>query len=401
MLETTLTVSQVNEYAKNRLSMDPLLRRVSVKGEIRQFKIQAGSGHAYFTIKDENSALDCTMWRSALAAVRFVPNVGTKVVVTGQVTVYAPTGKYQLVAESMKQEGTGDLFLRFEEMKNRLMLEGLFDTAAKKPIPRKVKTIGVATSISGAAVRDIIKVARARNPRIDICISPCAVQGRGAEDEIAEAVRRLDEDPRVEVILVGRGGGSAEDLWCFNEEKVARAIYACKTPVISCVGHETDTTIADFTADLRAATPSHAAELAVADVARLNQLLEGLQNRLTRRMLNAQSLRWLRLNAMIKSAAFEQPRKTLIVPRRERIDRLKNNLITCVKTKQTLLRTGLEGKMRLLESLNPDNIKKRGYACVVKNGHLVTSAAELAAGDEVRLELSGGHAEAKILGKGS
>ena len=224
MPELTVSVSELNEYVRDRLHGDPFLKHITVRGEIGDYRQQMGSGHAYFTIKDEKAVLSCTMWRSNVSLLRFVPRVGKKVTVHGQVTLYVPAGKYQLIADSMTEEGQGDLFRRFEELKNRLMAEGLFDAALKKPLPLKVKTIGVATSLSGAAIRDIIKVARARNPRIDIIVAPCAVQGKGAEFEIASTVDALDKDGRAEVILVGRGGGSMEDLWAFNEEPVARAV---------------------------------------------------------------------------------------------------------------------------------------------------------------------------------
>ena len=396
MPEVSVSVSELNEYVRSRLSADPMLRRVSVRGEIGDFKVQAGSGHAYFTLKDAGASLSCTMWRTNLSLLKFIPKTGKKVTVKGQVTLYVPGGRYQLIADSMSEEGQGDLFARFEALKQRLDAEGLFNQEHKRPLPLKVRCIGVATSSSGAAIRDIIKVARARNPHVDIIVAPCAVQGKGAEIEIAAALRALDADGRADVILVGRGGGSMEDLWAFNEEVVARAVYACKTPVISCVGHETDFSICDFVSDVRASTPSNAAELAVADVSALAGELDSLRQRLNRAVLGAQENRRLRLNALMRSAAFADPRGTLINGRRQTLENLLRRQTTALTQSLATQKLRVEGYGRLLKTLDPNNVKKRGYACVRKNGRIVSAVSGLASGDQITVELQDGEADARV-----
>ena len=396
MSELTVSVTELNEYVRGKLNMDPMLKRIQVRGEIGEYRVQAGSGHAYFTLKDEGAVISCTMWRANVSLLRFLPKTGTKVTAKGQVSLYVAGGKYQLMVDSMTQDGQGDLFRRFEELKMRLQLEGLFDQSAKKPIPLKVSTIGVATSLSGAAVRDIIKVAHARNPRVNIILAPCAVQGRGAEFEIARSVEALDKDGRAEVILVGRGGGSMEDLWAFNEEAVARAIYRCRTPVISCVGHETDFTIADFAADLRAATPSNAAELAVADVHELEAQLRSLRTRLDQSVKSAQEKRRLRLQALMRCRAFSAPRETFILQRNETLANQKARLDGAIKKRLSDERIKTEGIMRVLRSLDPDNIKKRGYACVRLDGRIVSSIKDINTNDLVSVEMLGGEFDAGV-----
>ena len=396
MSELTVSVTELNEYVRGKLNMDPMLKRIQVRGEIGEYRVQAGSGHAYFTLKDEGAVISCTMWRANVSLLRFLPKTGTKVIAKGQVSLYVAGGKYQLMVDTMTQDGQGDLFRRFEELKMRLQLEGLFDQSAKQPIPLKVSTIGVATSLSGAAVRDIIKVAHARKPRVNIILAPCAVQGRGAEFEIARSVDALDRDGRAEVILVGRGGGSMEDLWAFNEEAVARAIYRCRTPVISCVGHETDFTIADFAADLRAATPSNAAELAVADVHELEAQLKSLRARLDQYVKSAQEKRRLRLQALMRCRAFSAPRETFILQRDQNLVNQKARLDGAIKKRLSDERIKTEGIMRVLRSLDPDNIKKRGYACVRLDGRIVSSIKDINTNDLVSVEMQGGEFDAGV-----
>jgi exodeoxyribonuclease VII, large subunit len=396
MSELTVSVTELNEYVRGKLNMDPMLKRIQVRGEIGEYRVQAGSGHAYFTLKDEGAVISCTMWRANVSLLRFLPKTGTKVTAKGQVSLYVAGGKYQLMVDTMTQDGQGDLFRRFEELKMRLQLEGLFDQGAKKPIPLKVSTIGVATSLSGAAVRDIIKVAHARNPRVNIILAPCAVQGRGAEFEIARSIEALDRDGRAEVILVGRGGGSMEDLWAFNEEAVARAIYRCRTPVISCVGHETDFTIADFAADLRAATPSNAAELAVADAHELEAQLKSLRARLDQSVKSAQEKRRLRLQALMRCRAFSAPRETFILQRDQNLVNQKARLDGAIKKRLSDERIKTEGIIRVLRSLDPDNIKKRGYACVRLDGRIVSSVKDINTNDLVSVEMLGGEFDAGV-----
>ncbi|MBQ3669374.1 MAG: exodeoxyribonuclease VII large subunit [Clostridia bacterium] len=396
MSEFSVSVSELNEYVRGRLQMDPMLKMVSVKGEISDYKLQLGSGHAYFTLKDEKATISCTMWRSNVSLLKFVPKPGKKVTVKGQVTLYVPGGKYQLIADFMSEDGTGDLFARFEELKNRLAMEGLFDTAIKKPLPLKVKTIGVATSLSGAAIRDIIKVARARNPKVDIIIAPCSVQGKGSEFEIAASIDMLDRDGRSDVILVGRGGGSMEDLWAFNEEAVVRAIYRCKTPVISCVGHETDFSIADFAADVRASTPSNAAELAVADIKELDKQLNRLMLSLNSSMLNAQKQRRQRIEAAFNRPVFKSPHSVFIDDRSMDCEVLYKKAASAFVSGFEKRKTQLESLNRLLGTLNPNNVKSRGYAVVKRSGSVITGIEKIRIDDLVTVEVSDGEFDAKI-----
>ena len=397
MAENIYSVSDVSNYVKSRLTEDPVLRRVSIRGEITDYRPYAsGYGHLYFAMKDASAKISCVMYQNAARMLTFRPENGLKVVATGQITLYVPAGTYQLQVTSMRQEGQGELYERFLQMKARLEMEGLFDQIHKKPLPYKVKCIGVATSINGAALRDIVRVTRNRNPHVEILVAPCAVQGSGAEYEIAESIRRLDKCGRCDVILVGRGGGSIQDLWAFNEEVVARAVYECITPVISCVGHETDYSICDFVADQRAATPSNAAEIAVADLSALTNDLEYLKGRLLTSMSHAQQARRNLLERVMNSPVFRTPRKWLIGNRREELDRLYEKLI-----KQTEL-TGkqryeqLEKFGRLLQNLNPDNIKKRGYACVRKGSSYIGSIEELKDGENVTVELMDGAFDASV-----
>ena len=275
----TLSVSELNEYVRKRLAGDPLLRTVEVTGEISNYKHHI-SGHRYFALKDEGARVACVMLRTQAEGLDFRPEDGMRVTVRASASIYVRDGSYQLYVNSMRLSGAGELYLRFETLKKKLAQEGLFDPARKQPIPLFPRVLGVATSEDGAAIRDILRVARARNPRIEIVLAPCAVQGASAAAEIVRAIERLNRDGRSEVILVGRGGGSLEDLWPFNEEIVARAIAASAIPVISCVGHEIDFTIADFVADVRAATPSNAAELAVPVVAEMREAVRQLGGRL-------------------------------------------------------------------------------------------------------------------------
>ena len=298
----------------------------------------------------------------------------------------------------MRREGAGDLFKRFEALKRKLADEGLFDPALKKPLPLMPKTIGVATSAAGAAFHDIVRVARARNPRVGILLCPCAVQGAGAAAEIAEAVRRLDEDGRADVILVGRGGGSMEDLWAFNEEVVARAVAACKTPVVSCVGHEIDFTICDFAADVRAATPSNAAELAVGDVREWQEACDQRMIRLTRALSAAQRQRRLRLNACGQSAYLRDPARMLTERRRERLEHLYMRLALRAEARVAEAREKLNTVSRTLEAMNPENVLARGYACVRVDERIVTDAAELSAGQPICVDMRAARVRATVDG---
>lgn len=276
------SVTQVNTYIKNMFVQDFLLRRLSVKGEVSNCKYHT-SGHIYFTLKDDNSTLTAVMFAGQRKGLKFRLEEGQQVVVKGTVDVYERDGKYQLYANEIELDGRGDLYVRFEKLLRELEEMGMFDASYKRPIPQYAKTVGIVTAPTGAAIRDIINVSKRRNPYVQLVLYPALVQGKGAKDSIVKGIRTLDS-MGLDVLIVGRGGGSIEDLWAFNEENVARAIFACNTPVISAVGHETDVTIADYAADLRAPTPSAAAELAVFDYARFEEDVAARRRKLDREM---------------------------------------------------------------------------------------------------------------------
>lgn len=390
-----LSVTELNEYVRRKLAGDAVLRAVAVRGEISGFKRYA-SGHCYFALKDETSRVQCVLWRQQAASLTFRPEDGMRVTARGAASLYVESGSYQLYVNSLRPEGAGDLYLRFEALKKKLMQEGLFDPACKRPIPLLPKMIGVATSRSGAVIRDIIRVSRRRDPNVGVLLVPCAVQGAGAAQEIVEAIRRLNEDGRPDVILVGRGGGSMEDLWPFNEEIVARAIAASRIPVISCVGHETDFTIADFAADARASTPSNAAEMAVPVVAELKQSVEAEARALTAALLRAQQLRHARLQALVGSAALSMPRRMMIERRETALQALAARLPLALTRRRDALERRLSLASRSLAALDPEGVVRRGYAVVFKDGKCVPEARALRAGDAIELHMRGGNVGAEV-----
>ena len=391
----TLSVSELNEYVRKRLAGDPLLRTVEVTGEISNYKHHI-SGHRYFALKDEGARVACVMLRTQAEGLDFRPEDGMRVTVRASASIYVRDGSYQLYVNSMRLSGAGELYLRFEALKKKLAQEGLFDPARKQPIPLFPRVLGVATSEDGAAIRDILRVARARNPRIEIVLAPCAVQGASAAAEIVRAIEHLNRDGRSEVILVGRGGGSLEDLWPFNEEVVARAIAASRIPVISCVGHETDFTIADFAADARASTPSNAAELAVPVIAELKQSVEALSRQMTSALLRAQQLRRARLQALSASPALTVPRRMLIERRETALSALAARLPVALTKKRDAMERRLLVAGRALAALDPEGVVRRGYAVVLKDGKCVPEAGALRAGDAIEVHMRGGNVAAEV-----
>jgi len=392
----TLSVSELNEYVRKKLAGDPVLRAVEVRGEISGFKRHV-SGHCYFALKDELARVQCVMLRQQALSLSFEPEDGMRVTVRASASLYAAGGTYQLYVQWMKAEGAGELYLRFEKLKQRLAAEGLFDPARKREIPLFPKMIGVATSRTGAVIRDIIRVSRRRNPNVGILLAPCAVQGALAAREIVGAIERLNRDGRPDVILVGRGGGSIEDLWPFNEEIVARAIAASKIPVISCVGHETDFTIADFAADARASTPSNAAELAVPVLAELRQSVMKLSGALSRALSRSQELRWARLRALAGSAALAHPKRMLIERREAALKALTARLPLALERRRDALRRRLDLAERSLDALDPERVIARGYAVVRKGGICVPDAAQLRSGETVEIRMRDGDVPAEVL----
>ena len=418
MAEWTLSVSQLNEYVRRQMAGDPMLRSVRVEGEISGFKHHV-SGHKYFILKDDKARVQCVMFRQNALSLDFSPKEGMKVVVTGSASVFVRDGAYQLYVEAMQEAGAGDLYREFERRKKKLAGEGIFDPALKRPLPAYPRAIGVATALGGAAFWDIVRVCQARNPHVSIVLSPCAVQGDGAAEDIARAIARLNARGGVDVLLVGRGGGSMEDLWAFNEEVVVRAIRASAIPVVSCVGHEIDFTLADFAADARAATPSNAAELAVPVRAELELNLAALAGRLASGLKAQLALARARLLALGASAALTMPGKLLTGERRNRLALLNQRMNAAVgvsarSASATLallyqrMNAAVEQRLRAaqrslalarrsLDALNPRSVLSRGFAVVEKaDGSLVTGTESLHAGETVAIVLRDGRATARV-----
>jgi len=391
------SVSDVNRYLKDLLAGEPLLQGISVRGEISNFK-QYPSGHCYFTLKDTNSALKCVMFRSRAQYLRFLPQNGMQVVAGGSIAVYERDGVYQLYVDSLIPEGTGDLALAFEQLKEKLAAEGLFDPARKQPLPAFPKKIGVVTSSAGAVLRDIYRVSKRRWPGIQLVLYPVQVQGEGAAEQIARGIDFFAEEYAVDVIIAGRGGGSMEDLWAFNEEPVVRAIAACPVPLISAVGHETDFTLADFAADVRAATPSQAAELAVPDRSEVMRQVESLTGQLTRQVQRELALRRQRLEGLLNSRVMREP-QSMLAERRQRLDFLLAGLQRTAKAELQSKQHKLGLILNRLAAINPVAVMGRGYGMVTKQDKLVSSIQTVEIDDELQLTFTDGHVQAKVLAK--
>ena len=391
--DSALSVSELNEYARRLLAGDPLLRALKVKGEITGFK-RHYSGHLYFSIKDEAARVQCVMFRQNAQSLDFEPADGQMVVIEGGASLYATTGTYQIYCQNMHRAGAGALFLKFEALKKKLAEEGLFDPSLKKPLPLLPTRVGIITSPTGAALRDMLRILHRRNPAVSILIAPCQVQGEGAAADIARALDKLNRHGGVDVILCGRGGGSIEDLWAFNEEVVARAIARSKIPVISCVGHETDFTIADFVADARAATPSMAAEMAAPVRQELLDALEGLRRRLARALGNRLVLNREKLARL--SRGLRAPEALLIRPRRDALERLEMRMNLALERRTVSARGRLQLLMRALNGLNPDGVLSRGYALVKSDGKIITDAQGVKPGQDVTITLWKGALDAVV-----
>lgn len=389
-----LTVTELNDYARKLLAGDPLLRNLEVIGEISGYKHHY-SGHRYFSLKDANARIQCVMFRQDAMGLDFTPADGMSVMVRGSASIFVRDGSYQLYVTSMRRNGVGDLYVKFEQLKAKLTAEGLFDPARKREIPMLPRKIGIVTSETGAAIRDIIRIARRRNPKVGILVAPCAVQGASAAPEIVRAIRKLNANGECDVLLVGRGGGSIEDLWAFNEEIVARAIAESRIPVISCVGHEVDFTIADFVADLRAPTPSAAAELAVPVLEDLQSSLSALQVRLGQALTRGQQIRRAELGRLVGSAALSMPRRTLLDAPFNRLETLEKRLNDAMRRQMECARKRLDLADGMLRALDPKRVIDRGYAVVTVHGQLTPRAAEVKAGDLLSLRMADGKIAAR------
>lgn len=385
-----VSVTQLTGYIKLLLDRDEILSQTCVRGELSNYKIHS-SGHHYFTLKDEGAVISCVLFRSDAMRLRFRPESGMKVILTGRVSLFPRSGQYQLYVSHMQPDGAGDLAVAFEQLKQKLQAQGLFDAAHKKPLPRYPERVALVTSPTGAAVRDMIRILGRRWPLASVLVCPVRVQGEGAAEEIAAMLELVDAAGLADVIITGRGGGSLEDLWAFNEEIVARAIYRCKTPVISAVGHEPDVTIADFAADVRAATPSNGAELAVCDRTELRALLEQQARRMEkaqeRRLeLLRQRLRRLSERPVLRSPEGSLQQKELLLELlRQRLERA---AVSAVEQDQRRF-AALSGR---LDALSPLKVLARGYAVATRQEQVLHSVAQLSPGEEIRLRLSDGTA---------
>ena len=398
MPQQVLSITQLNEYIRGKLDQDALLNGVAVKGEISNYKVYP-SGHHYFTLKDEGASLKCVMFKGNAIRLRFRPDNGVKVIAMGKISVYPRDGVYQLYCTAMAMDGIGDLYAAFEQLKAKLSAQGLFDPAHKKPIPKYPGTIGIVTSSAGAAIHDMLRILRKRYPLSEVRLLPVRVQGVEAPGEIAAAIRYANYHKLADLLIVGRGGGSIEDLWAFNDERVAYAIYESEIPVISAVGHEPDVTISDFVADLRAATPSNAAELAVPDQDALRQNLDSMSAAMTVALNRQIKAARQHLNVLSRSPALQSPTGYL-EQKRKNLELLKNRLVSAQ------IRT-VEGKKRQfvacvskLDAMSPLKVLTRGYALAkTESGDVLKSVSQVEPGDAIIVNLSDGRLTAAVTEK--
>ena len=389
LLPETKTVSWVNDYIKQLIEEEMQLKDIYVSGEISNFKLHS-SGHIYFTLKDEKSEIKAVMFKTYAIKMRFSPKNGMKVLVHARLGVFERAGTYQLYVDSMQPEGLGSLYLAYEQLKAKLLSEGLFAPEHKKPIPKFPKKIGIITSPTGAAVRDIIKVCKKRCPFVKLVLFPSAVQGENAPFELTRAVEYLTAMDYVDLIIIGRGGGSIEDLWGFNDEGLARAIYNSHIPIISAVGHEIDFTICDFVADARAATPSHAAEMATPDINELVYQIKSLNDR-ARASLNSKIQRYRQiLLGYENSKALKSP-ETLFDTKKMQLLTIAENVADAMKIKTKDLRSVLLQKSTALNALSPLAVLSRGYGVVLdKNNEVIKGVDSVCTNDEIFIKLSNG-----------
>ena len=398
MAQTILSITQLNEYIRGRMDADPMLAQVAVRGEISNYKLYP-SGHHYFTLKDEASALKCVMFKGNALRLRFRPENGMKIIAVGRVSVFPRDGAYQLYCTALAMDGVGDLYAAFEQLKKKLAAQGLFDQAHKKPLPRYPGTIGIVTSSAGAAVHDMLRILRKRYPLSRVRLLPVRVQGAEAPGEIAAAIAYANRYKLADLLIVGRGGGSIEDLWAFNDERVAYAIYESEIPVISAVGHEPDVTISDFVADLRAATPSNAAELAVPDQDALRQSMDSMSAAMAA-SLNRQ-LRAARqhLDALSQSPALRSP-TGYIEQRGKNLELLKNRLAAAQNGNLTRMNHRYIAAVSKLDAMSPLKVLTRGYSMAqTERGEVLRSVHQVELGQRIRVSLSEGSLYATVMGK--
>lgn len=398
MAQNVLSITQLTEYIRGRLDDDPFLGQVAVRGEISNYKVYP-SGHHYFTLKDEGAALKCVMFKSSAMRLRFRPDNGMKVIAMGKVTVYPRDGAYQLYCAAMAMDGVGDLYAAFEQLKKKLAAQGLFDPAHKKPLPKCPGTIGIVTSSAGAAVHDMLRILRKRYPLTKVRLLPVRVQGAEAPGEIAAAIRYANRYKLADLLIVGRGGGSIEDLWAFNDELVAHAIYESEIPVISAVGHEPDVTISDYVADLRAATPSNGAELAVPDQDALRQNLDAMSSAMASALSRQLKAARQHLDVLSRSPALRSP--TGYIEQREKsLELLKNRLIAAQNQSITRKNQRYIAAVSKLDAMSPLKVLTRGYSMAqTEAGEVLRSVRQVELGERVSVLLSDGKLSATVMDK--
>jgi exodeoxyribonuclease VII large subunit len=395
MAQQVLSISQLNEYIRGKLDTDALLNGVAVRGEISNYKMYP-SGHHYFTLKDESSQLKCVMFKGNAMRLRFRPDNGVKVIAMGKISVYPRDGVYQLYCTAMAMDGIGDLYAAFEQLKAKLAAQGLFDPAHKKPIPKYPGTIGIITSSAGAAIHDMLRILRKRYPLTQVKLLPVRVQGVEAPGEIAAAIRYANYYRLADLLIVGRGGGSIEDLWAFNDERVAYAIYESEIPVISAVGHEPDVTISDFVADLRAATPSNAAELAVQDRQALEQTLDSMNAAMATALNRQIKAARQHLDVLSRSAALQSPMGYL-EQRRKSLTLLQNRLVAAENQSINRNNQRFIALTAKLDAMSPLKVLTRGYAMAqTADGEVVKSVSQINTGDTIRVSFSDGRISATV-----
>ena len=391
-----LTVSQLNRYVKSIIEQDFNLQTVFVQGEISNFTNHYKTGHFYMTIKDEFSSIKAVMFKTANMRLKFMPENSMSVIIRGRVSVFERDGQYQLYIDDMQPDGTGALSLAFEQLKNRLAAEGLFDAERKKPIPVYPRKVGVVTSPTGAAIRDIINVISRRFPLAELILCPVSVQGENAAPQIKAAIELFNKKKAADVLIVGRGGGSVEELWAFNEEIVARAVAASEIPVISAVGHETDFTICDFVADLRAPTPSAAAELAVPDKLQQIGMLNAYQKRIKSALDDRFSYEKSKLE-LYKSSLKRLDPKNYIDSLRVRCDKASMQMDAVVRSSFAAKSSEFASLCAKLDAMSPLKILSRGYSIASKDGEIITDTDGIVCGDRINVKLSGGSLDCEVI----
>lgn len=397
-MQQVLSITQINEYVRRLMDEDALLTSVAVRGEISNYKVYP-SGHHYFTLKDEGASLKCVMFRNSAIRLKFRPENGMKIIAMGKISVYPRDGAYQLYCSTMALDGVGDLHAVFEQLKAKLAAQGLFDSAHKKPLPQFPGVIGIITSSAGAAVHDMLRILNKRYPLTKVRLLPVRVQGAEAPGEIAAAIQYANHYKLADLLIVGRGGGSIEDLWAFNDELVATAIYQSEIPVISAVGHEPDVTISDFVADVRAATPSNAAELAVPDQASLRQNLDAMHSTMQTVMKRQIKFARDKLNALSGVPALQSPTRYLTL-RRDSLKHLQTRLVSVQKHIVGVKKQGFISLTSKLDAMSPLKVLSRGYAMVQSDrGEVVRSVSQVQSEDVLQVNLSDGVITAAVLNK--